>query len=102
MAYPNDRCHFPFRYGSDFRRSNAFGPFDIYHFLMIGIPKNILQKIGLYVSAILLFVFYFLVFSLFAIPIRLASDFLKKRQRKSSFIIKQTSPESLKDVRYEG
>lgn len=69
---------------------------------MMGILKKILQKIGLSVSTILLFAFYFLVFSLFAIPIRLASDFLRKRQRKSSFIIKQTSPDSLKDVRYEG
>jgi hypothetical protein len=61
-----------------------------------------LKKIGDFISTVILAVFYFSIFGLFALPARFAADFLKKNAAGSTFSPRNKQYDSLDDFRNEG
>lgn len=61
-----------------------------------------LKKIGDFISTVFLVCFYFVIFGLFALPVRLATDFLKKKAASSTFTPREKQYDSLESFRYEG
>jgi len=53
------------------------------------------------VTNIFLFIFYYSIFALFALPFKLLSGLLSRRQKNSNWIIKESTPSTLKDFQNE-
>jgi len=67
-----------------------------WHFL-----EKTLIFIGNTISGVVLFVFYYTIFALFAIPFRIFSKPLKSKSAASNFVIKEKTPSVLKDFESE-
>lgn len=53
------------------------------------------------VTNLFLFIFYYSVFALFALPFKLLSGPLSRKQKNSNWIIKESTPSTLKDFQNE-
>ena len=61
-----------------------------------------LKKIGDFISTVVLAVFYFSIFGLFALSARFAADFLKKKPVDSTFSPRSKQYDSMGAFRHEG
>lgn len=62
----------------------------------------IFKKIGDMISTIFLVCFYFTIFALFAIPVKIIKDFYSRREKASNFIIRSKTYDKLEDFSREG
>jgi len=53
------------------------------------------------VTNVFLFIFYYSIFALFALPFKLLSDPLGQNQKNSNWIVKESTPSILKDFQNE-
>jgi hypothetical protein len=97
-----DDCGFNFWFNFNFGTNHPSRSAYLYYFLMFGIIKKILKKIGDAIATVMGLLFYFLIFSPLVFPIRLFTDFLRKREKISNFIPKQKHYESFDKFKYEG
>jgi hypothetical protein len=61
-----------------------------------------LKKVGDVVSTIVLVIFYFTIFALFAVPARCFSDFFKKKATRTTFVIPSKKYETIEQFSNEG
>ncbi|MGC9603101.1 MAG: hypothetical protein ABSF47_01370 [Minisyncoccia bacterium] len=69
---------------------------------MLGRLSRGLKKFGDFISTFILVIFYFTLFAVFAVCVRLFSDFLGKRPKSSNFIGVRSRFEDLESFRHEG
>jgi hypothetical protein len=63
--------------------------------------KKIGVAVGNIVSTVILTIFYFTIFPLFAIPVKLISQPLKRKSENSNYMIKEKTLSALKDFESE-